>query len=71
MGRKYGSDKREEEKRLLGLLIAKIESIYLESFESLNDAELGSGSITKLAQVFLLSRDSALTILKNEKSNIK
>ncbi len=67
MDRLYGDDQREVAKLMREDLAHKLDKIYLEAFEKLNSAGFGDGEIAKLTQLFLLSRDGAITPLKSFK----
>ena len=65
MDRKYGVDQRNEIKKIKSELICKIENIYLDTFQELDKKGLGAGAIAKLTQSLLISRDKAISSLRN------
>lgn len=67
LARKYGADQRSAIKAIKATLIEQLEVIYLQTFEKLNEQGLGTGAITNLTQVLLMSRDGAISPLKEEK----
>lgn len=66
MKRIYGEEQRAAARLIRQELIIKLETIYLKTFEELNEAGLGEGMVIKLTQLFLLSRDGALNPLQKE-----
>ena len=64
MERKYGEEQRAAVINIKEVLINKIEQIYLDTFETLNNQGLGDGTIARLTQELLLSRQAAIEILK-------
>ena len=66
MARLYGKEQREKAKKIREELIKSLDSIYLKTFEELNDSGLGEGMIIKLTQLLLLSKDAAIIPLKKE-----
>tara|TARA_B100000700_G_C15048138_1_gene858954 strand:+ start:100 stop:315 length:216 start_codon:yes stop_codon:yes gene_type:complete len=71
MSRKYGSDQREYLNKMKKDLIYKIEELYRNEFQNLNNKEIGAGAINSLAQLYLISRDAALTPLLDSLENNK
>ena len=65
MGRKYGDEQKEVIKGIKNQLKIKLERVYLETFEKLDSHGLGDGAIAKLTQQLLISRESALSNLKD------
>ena len=65
MARKYGEEQREEINKIKSELIHKIESIYIDTFNQLNKKGLGDGAIAKLTQLLLVSRERAISSLKD------
>ncbi len=62
---------RREEKRLIlkmqrEKLIDLLEKVYQNAFDELSTTEIEEGSIAKLSQAFLLSREAALSPLRKE-----
>ena len=66
MKRIYGDEQRASAKKIKMDLIRKLESIYLTTFDQLNDAGFGEGMVIKLTQTILLSRDGALDPLREK-----
>ena len=66
MSRLYGEEQREKAKKIREELIKSLDSIYLKTFEELNDSGLGEGMIIKLTQLLLLSKDAAIIPLRKE-----
>tara|TARA_Y100001970_G_C13908092_1_gene687108 strand:+ start:455 stop:652 length:198 start_codon:yes stop_codon:yes gene_type:complete len=65
MIRKYGDEQRKAVAKIKEELIDELEKTYLLSFEKLNEAGLGDGVIVKLTQLFLMSKDAAVSVLNN------
>ena len=64
----------KEKKRLIlkkqrEKLIALLEEVYKNAFNELTNIGIEEGSIAKLSQAFLLSREAALSQLKKEIEN--
>ena len=61
---------REEERstvrRQRESLIEELETVYRHAFERLSELELGEGSVARLTQLLLRSRDAAITPLQEE-----
>ena len=61
---------REEQRRTVRLqresLIEELETVYRQAFERLSELELGDGSVARLTQLLLRSRDGAITPLQEE-----
>ena len=62
---------RRQEKRLIlkmqrEKLIDLLEEVYQNAFNELSTTEIEEGSIAKLSQAFLLSREAALSPLRKE-----
>ena len=62
---------KQEEKRLKlkiqrEKLINSLEEVYTNAFNELTLINIEEGSIAKLSQAFILSREAALSPLKNE-----
>ena len=61
---------REEQRRavreLRENLIAQLEELYGQAFESLESQNLGEGGIARLTQLLLRSREAAITPLQEE-----
>ena len=61
---------REEQRRTVRLqresLIEELETVYRQAFEKLSELELGDGSVARLTQLLLRSRDGAITPLQEE-----
>ena len=70
MSRLYGEEQRQAIIKTNLELIAELESLYLSKFDDLNTLGFGSGAIVKLTQLFLLSRDGAITPLKDEVASL-
>ncbi len=72
MQRIYGDEQRAAVKQIQEELIRQIDELYLKTFEQLNDFGLGDGVIVRLTQLLLLSKDAAITPLKEgiEKKHI-
>ena len=66
MSRKYGDEQRKAVKEIREGLILQLEATYLKKFEELKDAGLGDGSLARITQLLLLSRDGAITPLRKE-----
>ena len=66
MKRIYGDEQRASAKKIRMDLISKLESIYLTTFDQLNESGFGEGMVIKLTQIILLSRDGALNPLQEE-----
>tara|TARA_Y100001968_G_scaffold253237_1_gene238850 strand:+ start:344 stop:553 length:210 start_codon:yes stop_codon:yes gene_type:complete len=69
MDRKYGQEQREEVEKIKNELKHKIEQIYLETFEKLSQKGLGNGTIARLTQLLLISREEALRPLNENEIN--
>jgi len=61
---------REEQRRTIRqqreALIEEMEGLYQQAFERLSDLDLGEGSVARLTQLLLRSRDGAITPLQQE-----
>jgi hercynine metabolism small protein len=61
---------REEQRRTIRQqresLIDELEAIYRQAFERLSELEVGEGSVARLTQLLLRSRDGAITPLQQE-----
>ncbi len=61
---------REEQRRTVRLqresLMEELETVYRQAFERLSELELGDGSVARLTQLLLRSRDGAITPLQEE-----
>ena len=61
---------REEQRRTVRLqresLMEELEAVYQQAFERLGGLELGEGSVARLTQLLLRSRDGAITPLQEE-----
>ena len=61
---------REEQRRTVRLqresLMAALGTVYRQAFEKLSELELGDGSVARLTQLLLRSRDGAITPLQEE-----
>jgi len=61
---------REEQRRTVRLqresLMEELETVYRQAFEKLSELELGDGSVARLTQLLLRSRDGAITPLQEE-----
>ncbi len=58
--------KREKMKLQRENLIKRLEEVYRNAFDKLSKLDIEEGSITKLSQAFLLSREAAIKYLKEE-----
>lgn len=47
-------------------LIAELEEVYRLAFDRICEQDLGEGAIARLTQLFLRSREAAITPLKDE-----
>jgi len=59
-------DQRRASRELRENLIAQLEELYGEAFEQLTTQNLGEGSIARLTQLLLRSREAAITPLQEE-----
>ena len=66
MKRKYGDEQRLVIRNIRENFIKELEELYLKQFNQINEAGLGDGAIAKVTQLLLLSRDGAITPLRNE-----
>ena len=66
MSRIYGDEQRKAARKILEVHIERLESIYLETFDQLNQFGLGEGMVVKLTQLLLLSRDGSIAPLNEE-----
>jgi hercynine metabolism small protein len=61
---------REEQRRTIRQqresLIEELETLYSQAFEQLSALDLGEGSVARLTQLLLRSRDGAITPLQQE-----
>ncbi len=61
---------REEQRRTVRLqresLMEELETVYRQAFERLSELELGDGSVARLTQLLLRSRDGAITPLQED-----
>lgn len=61
---------REEQRRTIRqqreALIDELEALYRQAFERLSELEVGEGSVARLTQLLLRSRDGAITPLQQE-----
>ena len=61
---------REKKRVLMKLqrenLIQKLEEVYKNAFDELSSIDIEEGSIAKLSQAFLLSREAAISHLREE-----
>ena len=61
---------REEQRRTIRQqresLIEELETLYRQAFERLSALDLGEGSVARLTQLLLRSRDGAITPLQQE-----
>lgn len=61
---------REEQRRTIRQqresLIEELETLYGQAFERLSALDLGEGSVARLTQLLLRSRDGAITPLQQE-----
>lgn len=61
---------REEQRRTVRQqresLMEELEAVYRKAFEQLSELELGEGSVARLTQLLLRSRDAAITPLQEE-----
>jgi hypothetical protein len=61
---------REEQRRTIRQqresLIEELETLYSQAFERLSALDLGEGSVARLTQLLLRSRDGAITPLQQE-----
>ena len=61
---------REEQRRTIRqqreALIDELEALYRHAFERLSELEVGEGSVARLTQLLLRSRDGAITPLQQE-----
>lgn len=61
---------REEQRRTIRQqresLIDELETLYSQAFERLSALDLGEGSVARLTQLLLRSRDGAITPLQQE-----
>ncbi len=61
---------REEKRLRLKMqrekLISLLEEVYKNAFDELTNLDIEEGSVAKLSQAFLLSREAALSQLKKE-----
>ncbi|EAQ70194.1 hypothetical protein SynRS9909_00134 [Synechococcus sp. RS9909] len=61
---------REEQRRTIRQqresLIEELETLYGQTFERLSALDLGEGSVARLTQLLLRSRDGAITPLQQE-----
>lgn len=61
---------REEQRRTIRhqreSLIEELETLYSQAFERLSALDLGEGSVARLTQLLLRSRDGAITPLQQE-----
>tara|TARA_Y100001968_G_C19414594_1_gene748295 strand:- start:832 stop:1041 length:210 start_codon:yes stop_codon:yes gene_type:complete len=69
MERKYGKEQKDTIEKIKRDLVKSIESIYLRTFEDLNDQGLGDGAIIKLTQLLLISKQAAISVIKEERNN--
>ncbi len=67
MARKYGEEQRVAADTIRENLLNQLQKLYLKTFQEIMEAELGAGTTTKLTQLFLLSRDGAITPLIDKK----
>ena len=66
MPRLYREEQREAERKVYKELINQLEDIYLQTFEKITDIGFGDGTLTKITQLLLLSRDAAISPLHSE-----
>ncbi len=61
---------REQKRKILKLqrenLIQRLEEVYRNAFDKLSTIDIEEGSIAKLSQAFLLSREAAIKHLQEE-----
>ena len=50
----------------MGAVMEELETVYRQAFEHLSELELGDGSVARLTQLLLRSRDGAITPLQEE-----
>ena len=66
----YTAMSREEQRRTVRQqresLMEELEAVYRQAFERLSELELGEGSVARLTQLLLRSRDAAITPLQEE-----
>ncbi len=66
MGSKYGDEQKMAAKAITEELILQLKLLYLKQFEKIGEENLAPGTIVKLTQLFLISRDAAITPLRKE-----
>jgi len=59
-------EQRSTVRRQRESLIEELETVYRHAFERLSELELGEGSVARLTQLLLRSRDAAITPLQEE-----
>ncbi len=59
-------DKKDSKRLLIEELIKELEVLYISKFEKLAQVNEKEALITKLSQLFLISRESAIKPLKQE-----
>ena len=65
MERKYREDQRTEVKLICHNLIDQINELYLTKFDELSNKGLGQGAILRLTQAMLVSKNLAVSHLKD------
>ena len=66
MVRIYREEQRAAIKGIREDLIEELESTYLKTFNKLNEIGLGEGMVIRLTQTILLSRDAAISPLRDD-----
>ena len=66
MVRIYREEQRAAIKEIREDLIEELESTYLKTFNKLNEIGLGEGMVIRLTQTILLSRDAAISPLRDD-----
>ena len=66
MVRIYREEQRAAIKEIREDLIEELESTYLKTFNKLNEIGLGEGMVIRLTQKILLSRDAAISPLRDD-----
>ncbi len=61
-----GEQKRITIKMQREKLISELNSVYKNAFNELSTLDIEEGSLAKLSQIFLLSREAALSSLQKE-----
>ena len=59
-------ERRQTIKAQRELVISELETVYMAAFERIGQLDLGEGTVARLTQLMLRSREAAITPLQDE-----